>query len=75
MPPPISTPPATCSAVIRSESRTSAKTAATNGCRFAISVAREGPIPCSARNQRTFVSTSGPSVAKTRSTHTHAETP
>ena len=53
--------------VIRSSRRTSAKTAARNGLRFATSVAREAPIRCSERNQRMFVRTSGPSVAKTSS--------
>ena len=37
--------------------------------------AREGPIRCSERNQSTFVSTSGPSVAKTSSAHTSQPRP
>ena len=44
IPPAIRAPPSTCSAVIGSERSTSAKTAATNGCRLATSVAREAPI-------------------------------
>ena len=60
------TPPATWTAVIFSERSTSANTAAMNGWRLAASVARDGPILCSERNQSTFVRTSGPSVAKTR---------
>ena len=40
----ISTPPAICSAVIVSDSRITAKIAATNGCRFVASVARAAPI-------------------------------
>ncbi len=47
-----------------------AKTAATNGCRFVASVARDGPMRSSERNQSTFVTTSGPSVANRSSAHT-----
>ena len=60
----------TCSSVIRSDRSTSAKTAATKGCRLATSVARDAPIRCRERNQSTFVSTSGPTVAKARSSQT-----
>ena len=42
-----------------------ASTAATNGCRFAASVALFAPIRWIERNQKTFVSTRGPIVAKT----------
>ena len=64
----ISTPPAIWSTTSGSERRMTASTAATNGCRFAASVALFAPIRWIERNQRTFVSTSGPSVAKTSST-------
>ena len=43
IPPPINRPPTTCIHVIVSDSSTSAKIAAMNGCRFATSVARDGP--------------------------------
>ena len=51
----ISSPPTICTTSIVSPSRTTAKSAATNGCRFVASVAREAPIRSSDRNQRMFV--------------------
>ena len=66
------TPPTACSADIDSERSTSAKIAATNGCRFATRVAREAPIRWMTRNHMIVVSTSGPSVANRRNTQTFA---
>ena len=70
MPAAISAPPASSSASSVSESSTTAIAAARNGWRFAASVARDGPIRSSERNQSTFVRTSGPSVANTSSAQT-----
>jgi hypothetical protein len=47
--------------------------AAMNGCRFATSVARDGPTLSIALNQRMFVMTSGPSVAYSRQSQTRLE--
>jgi len=58
----MSAPPSTWIHVIVSESSTSAMTAAMNGCRLPIRVARDGPTRSTALNQRMFASTSGPSV-------------
>ena len=44
--------------------------AARKGCKLANSDARDGPTRSIAVNQRTFVTTSGPSTAKTNPTHT-----
>ena len=66
----MSTPPRIWRAPSGSESRTTASSAATNGWRFTASVALAGPTRWSERNQKMFVSTSGPSVARTRSVQT-----
>ena len=63
MPVAIATPPRTCITPIGSERTMSATRAPMNGCRFAKSVAREGPTRSMAVNQSTFVVTRGPSSA------------
>ena len=66
-------PPPTCEGqVSSSESSATAKIAARNGCRFATSVAREGPTRSIAVNQRKFVRTSGPRTAKANPAQTRA---
>ena len=70
MPLPIRTPPATCSGVISSDSRTSAKSAADERLRVREERRARGADLAATRNQSTFVSTSGPSVAKTSSAQT-----
>ena len=63
-------PPASSTRESVSESSTTAIAAARNGWRLAARVARAGPMRSSARNQSSFVTTSGPSTANAKSSQT-----
>ena len=63
-------PPASSTGESVSESSATAIAAARNGWRLAARVARAGPIRSSARNQSSFVTTSGPSTANAKSSQT-----